>query len=81
MRRRLFGRVLLMLEVEVNQLIAMNAVERQYDHHREIGDEQQGVEGVPAVEVFEGLVAVVGAEVVLQAVRSGQPKGERVEAV
>jgi hypothetical protein len=45
----------------------VHAVERQDDHDDKVGDQERGVEEVPAVEVFEGGVGVVGVEVVLEA--------------
>ena len=42
----------------------MDAVEREDDHHDEVGDEQADVEGVPAVDVAEGVVGVVRLPIV-----------------
>src|ERR1700728_2737582 len=44
----------------------MQAIEGQDDHHDEVRDEQRGVEPVPAIEMLEGVVAVVVAEVVAE---------------
>ena len=65
---RLFGGVLAVFVVEVDELITMHAVKGQDDHHDEIRDEQRGVEPVPAVEVLEGVVAVVVAKIVAEIV-------------
>jgi hypothetical protein len=59
----------------------MQAVEGEDNHHREIRDQQQSVESVPAVEVLEGLVAVVGAEIVLQPMLAGEPEGQGTKAM
>jgi len=59
----------------------VHAVKGKHDHHREIGNEQQRIEDVGSIKVLKGLIAIVGAEVVLQAVRRGQPEGQRMEAV
>jgi len=53
----------------------VNAVKRQHNHDREIWNEEQSVEAVPAIQMLEGLVTVVGSEVMLQAMRAGKPKG------
>ncbi len=48
----------------------MDAVEGEHDHDDEVGDEQRRVEGVPVVEAFEGLVDVMGLEIVTEALGS-----------
>jgi hypothetical protein len=42
----------------------MNSVERQNDHHDEVGNQDGKIEAVPAVEPAEGVVAIVGVQVV-----------------
>ena len=56
----------------------MDAVEGEDDHHQEVGDEQADVEGVPAIDVAEGVVRVVRLPIVAQTVR-GEKHGKRVE--
>ena len=46
--------------VEPDELIAVDSVERQDDHDDEIRNQQRNVKGVPAIDVVEGAVAVVG---------------------
>jgi hypothetical protein len=60
--------VALVAEVEPDELIAVDAVEGEDDHHDEVRDEQRDVEGVPTVGVAEGVVGEVGLPVVAQAV-------------
>jgi hypothetical protein len=55
----------------------MDAVEGEDQHHHEVGDEQADVEGVPAVEVLEGAVGVVGAPVVAEALGGEEERGGR----
>jgi hypothetical protein len=57
----------------------MDAVEGEDNHNDEVGDEEGGVEGVPAVEMLEGVVGVVGLEVMAEALR-GQQEGQRLDA-
>src|SRR5262249_11096138 len=52
--RRLGGAVPLVLVVEVNQHIAVDSIGRQQDEHREIGDQEQNVEGVGVIQALEG---------------------------
>ena len=42
----------------------MDSVERENDHHDEIRNEQRDVEGVPTIEMAEGVVGVVRFPVV-----------------
>ena len=75
--------VLLVLVVEVHHRIAVDAVDSQDDHNREIRDEKGGVEDIPDVASFEYLIGVLlGSEKVAQAAlgrkhgqleRQGQP--------
>jgi len=39
--------------VDPHELVAVNAVERQDDHHDEVRDEDQGIEVVPTVIAAE----------------------------
>jgi hypothetical protein len=64
--------VALVAEVEPDELIAVDAVEGEDDHHDEVRDEQRDVEGVPAVGVAEGVVGEVGLPVVAEPVRRGE---------
>ena len=41
--------------------IAMNAIERQHDHHGEVGEQHRRIKPVPLVEALEGLVGVACA--------------------
>ena len=49
MRRRLPHSILPVLVIAVNQLIAMDAVEGEDDHHHEVGNQQRGIKRIPAV--------------------------------
>ena len=64
------GGFLLVPHVEPDELVAMDSVEGEDDHDDEVGNQHRRVEGVPMVEAFEGLVEVVGAEVVTEALGS-----------
>ena len=70
MRRRLVRGILAVAVVEPDQRVAVEAVEGEDDHHGEIGGQQRRVERekLPVVEVLEGVVAVVGAQVVAEVV-------------
>lgn len=63
------GGILAVLEVEVAECVAMDAIDGEQDHYGEIGQEDGGVEGVPVIEVLEGLVGILhGLEVVAESV-------------
>jgi len=70
--RELGGRlgviVLAMLEVEIDELVAMDAVNGQDDHHCEIREQEGSVKGVPFIEALEGLVGVLRFEEVAESV-------------
>ena len=81
MAGRFLGGVLPVFVIEINELVAMQAVEGQNDHHDEIRDEQRGVEPVPAVEMLEGVVSIVVAEIVAKIMfRLENRKGSDVKA-
>ena len=75
------GGLALVAVVEPDELVAMDAVEGEDDHHDEVGDEQADVEGVPAVVAAEGAVGVMGLPVVREAVLIGEEERERVEVM
>ena len=64
------GGVFPVVVVLPDQLVAVQAVDGENDHDEEVGGEQQGVKGeeLPVVEVLEGMVAVMGAEVMAEVV-------------
>ncbi len=65
--------VLAVLEVEVAQRIAVDAVDGQHDHDREVGQQKGSVKGIPVVKAPEGLVSRPhGFEVMDQAVLGGE---------
>ena len=66
----LVGGVLAVVVVLPDQLVAVQSVDGEHDHDQEIGGEEEGIEGeeLPVVEVLEGVVAVVCAEVVAEVV-------------
>jgi len=70
--------VALVAVVQPDQLIAVNAVERQDDHDEEVWHQQADVKGIPAVDVAERVVRIVRLPVVPEAMRS-QEQGERIE--
>jgi hypothetical protein len=57
----------------------VDAIERQDDHHDEIGDEQRDVEGIPAVFAAKGAVEQMRSNVVLEAMPGGEQEREGVE--
>ena len=67
--------------VEPDELVAMDAVEGEDDHHDEVRDEQADVEGVPAVVAAEGAVGVVGLPIVAEAVLVGEEERESVDGM
>ena len=71
--QRLFGCVLLMLVVQIDQLVTVHAIEGEDHHYDEVGDQQRGIKRVPFVQMFEGAIAVVGAEVVADTMLRKQP--------
>jgi len=54
--------------IPINQLITMNPVKGENDHHDEIGNQERGVEGVPAIQMFERFIGVMRPEIVLETV-------------
>jgi hypothetical protein len=66
--------------VKPDELIAMDAVERQHQHHQEVRDQQRDVEGVPAIRVLERVVGVMRLPVVAESVRRGEEERERIES-
>jgi hypothetical protein len=46
----------------------MNPVKGENDHHDEIGNQERGVEGVPAIQMFERFIGVMRPEIVLETV-------------
>jgi hypothetical protein len=59
----------------------VDAVEGEDHHDDEVGDEQGDIEGVPAVDVAEGVVGVVGLPVVSETALGAEVEGKRVEVV
>jgi len=55
------------LEIEVAERIAVNAIHRQHEHHGEVGNEQGQIEVVPMVKTAEGLVGILHFEVMAEA--------------
>jgi hypothetical protein len=72
-------RILAVAIVQPHQLVAMNAVERQDDHHHEVRHQQRDIERVPAIDVAEGVVGVVRFDVVPEAFVGGKEQRKRVE--
>ena len=70
--------VLPVLEVLVAHRVAVDAVEGEENHHREVGQQHAGVEEVPVVEALEGLVGVLHFEVMAEAAlrREGKEGGK-----
>jgi len=60
------------LVVEVDERIAMNTVNREYDHYGEIGNEQRGVKAVPGIESAEGLVSGLHPQKMAEAILRGE---------
>jgi hypothetical protein len=48
----------------------VQSIDGEHDHDGEVGSEEEGIEGeeLPVVEVLEGVIAVMGAEVVAEVV-------------
>jgi hypothetical protein len=65
--REVLGRigivVFAVLEIEVDERVAVQAVDGEQDHDGEVRDEERGVKGVPAIEVVEGGVCPLVAPV------------------
>jgi hypothetical protein len=57
----------------------VDTVEGEDDHHQKIGDEQTDVEGVPAVDVAEGVVRVVRLPIMPKTALRIQEQGKRIE--
>ena len=64
--------VLAVLEVEVAHRVAVNAIKRQHDHHREIGQQHHRIKPVPVVKALEGLIPVLHFQVVAEPVLRGE---------
>src|ERR1700722_17275792 len=72
------GCILLISEVEPDELVAMNSVKSEDDHHDEVGNQEACVEGVPPVEMLERFICVVRLPVVPEALwREQQPENRR----
>ena len=69
-------RVLLVLEVQPHQLIPMDPIERQDDHHDEVGNQHRRIERIPAVKAVEviDLVGIVRLPIVANALGSEQQR-------
>ena len=77
MARRIGVVVLAVLEVEIAHRVAVDAVDRQHNHDREVGQQQSQVEPVPVVKSLEGLVGVLHLQVVAQPVLRGEGEERR----
>ena len=66
----LVGGVLPVMVILPDQLVAVQSIDGEHDHDGEVGSEEEGIEGeeLPVVEVLEGVIAVMGAEVVAEVV-------------
>ena len=53
--------------IAVNQLVAMNAVEGEQDHHDEVRNQEREVEAIHLIKALKGLVQKMRAEVVAHA--------------
>ncbi len=69
--------VLAEFKVVVAQRVAMNAVEREQDHDREIRQQHGGVEPVPVVEPFEGLIGELRLQIMTQTIGRGKRQQRR----
>jgi hypothetical protein len=66
--RRIGIVILPVLEIEIAQRIAMDAIEGEDEHHGEIGEQDRRIKPIPVVEPLEGLVSILHFQVVEQAV-------------
>jgi hypothetical protein len=57
----------------------MDAIEGEDDHHQEIRYEERDVEGVPTIDIAEGVIRVVRLPVVPKAALRVQEQGKRIE--
>jgi hypothetical protein len=66
----LVGGVFAVAVIEPDEGVTMEAISGQDDHDEEVGGKEGGIEGeeLPVVEVLEGVVGVMGAEVVAEVV-------------
>jgi hypothetical protein len=70
------GLVALVAEIEPDELVAMDAVEGEDDHHDEVRDQQGDVKGVPAIDVAEGMVGVMRLPIVAEPVLRAEKERE-----
>ena len=76
MRAGLVHSILAVLVVAVNQLIAMDAVERKHYHHKEVGNQECSVKRIPVIQVLESAIRIMRPEIVGETVLGrGQPQG------
>ena len=68
-----------MFVVEVNQLIAVHAVEGQQDQHDEVGNQQRKVEGIGVIQALERRVEKMSAQVVAESPRFHQYSAQHHE--
>src|SRR5208282_3171393 len=69
--------ILAVFAVKIAECITVHSIDRQHDHHREIGDKQQQVKPVPVVKAPESLVGVLHLQVVPQSGLRGEGKVHR----
>ena len=68
--------ILAVFVVAVNQLIAMNSIERKHYHHEEVGNQECSVKGIPVIQVLESAIRIMRPEIVGETVLGrGQPQG------
>jgi hypothetical protein len=76
--------VLLLFEIEVAHRVAMNAIERQDDHHSKVGDEHRQIEPVPVMGhrgervIKQHPYLVAYAELRSEEQKRGEPRGQQV---
>src|ERR1700749_765712 len=63
---RLMNSVFAVYVVAKNELVTVNAVEGENPHHHKIRNQQCGIERIPAIQMLERFIKVMGPEIMLQ---------------
>jgi hypothetical protein len=76
-QRRMWIVILAELEIVVRHRVAVKAVKREHEHHREVRQKHQRVKEVPVVKPFESLVRVLHSQVVVEGAFRSKSKKSR----
>jgi len=61
------------LVIHVNQDVAVKAVGRKNHQHRKVRNEQRQIESIDVIQALEGLIEIVGADILCQSARGEEP--------